>query len=281
MNRTRRFLSGAVAAAFALTAASSHEKGFAAGRATDRPATHNMLVVGEDTVYLSHLPMFQEKGNPPMPHRYQAILEASFERQQDYAKDRRDHLMTTIYTLNPEVFVLPDLIAAEPGRVPLRTFQANAVFRGHLERPGSASILRNVGVSVKRVVHFHEFDPKAVKRPQLEYILFGKGQELFLAHLIAAPADFDQMLAVKISGVQPGDEDLSKGLTVLFAQLKNTPATRLKASQHAAGKVTLRDAATGKDIQVDVTRELYFEQGELRVPPVFETTTEEKRAGFP
>ena len=44
----------------------------------DHPATHNMLVIGEQTVYLSHLPMFQEKGEEPMPHRYQAILEATF-----------------------------------------------------------------------------------------------------------------------------------------------------------------------------------------------------------
>jgi len=37
-----------------------------------------MLIVGEKTVYLSHLPMFQEKGQPLMPHRYQAILEVTF-----------------------------------------------------------------------------------------------------------------------------------------------------------------------------------------------------------
>ena len=281
MNTQQRVLSGVFAAAVAILAAGNHEKGFAAGPATDHPATHNMLVVGEDTVYLSHLPMFQEKGNPPMPHRYQAILEASFEKQADYAKDRRDHPATTIYTLNPETFVLPDLVAPSAGRAPLRAFTANAVFRGHLERPDNVSILRNVAVSVKRVIHFHEFDPKAAKRPQLEYLLFGKGQDLFMAHLIAAPADFDQVLSVKIAGAQLANDDLANGLTILFPQLKNTPAARLKAKQHAAGKVTLRDAATGKDIQVDVIREIYFEQGELRVPPVFETTAEEKRAGFP
>jgi len=37
----------------------------------DRPAIHGMLLVGEDTPYLSHLPKFAS------PHYYQAIFEVS------------------------------------------------------------------------------------------------------------------------------------------------------------------------------------------------------------
>ena len=48
----------------------------------DNPGTHNMLVVGEQTVYLSHLPMFdglnKKKTDFTSPHRYQVILEATF-----------------------------------------------------------------------------------------------------------------------------------------------------------------------------------------------------------
>src|SRR5262249_2379025 len=62
----------------------------------DRPATHNMLVVGEQAVYLSHLPMFQEEGQPPTPHRYQAILAVTFsgpgnDPQRTYTEDRQAH----------------------------------------------------------------------------------------------------------------------------------------------------------------------------------------------
>jgi hypothetical protein len=32
----------------------------------DPPDTHNMVAIGEDTIYLSHLPMFQIEGGPPM-----------------------------------------------------------------------------------------------------------------------------------------------------------------------------------------------------------------------
>ena len=42
---------------------------------------------------------------------------------------------------------------------------------------------RDVNVTVTRVVHFRKFDPAATKPAQLEYLLFGKGTELFLAHL--------------------------------------------------------------------------------------------------
>src|SRR5262249_36931179 len=50
----------------------------------DHPATHNMLVVGQDTIFLSHLPMFEGVNATEdaftSPHRYQVILQAEFAR---------------------------------------------------------------------------------------------------------------------------------------------------------------------------------------------------------
>lgn len=252
---------------------------------SDRPTTHNMLVVGEKTAYLSHLPMFQMEGEPPMPHRYQAILEVAFtgagddpRPQQAYAEDREKHPDTTVYTLNPRPFVLPGLVAADP----VRSLKAT-VFRGHLEklRKGEGPILRNVNVQVQRVVYFKEFDPKAKKPAGLEYLLFGKGKELFLAHLIVAPPDFDQVLAVTVTGQDFSDADLSHGVRVSFPDLKNSPHTRLKAEERAEGKVEMKGGADPAPVRVAVARELYFEEGELRVPPEFQQTPEEKAAGFP
>lgn len=73
----------------------------------------------------------------------------------------------------------------------------------------------------------------------LEYLLFGKGQELFLAHQIAAPPDFDQVLSVKLDGHPFTDDELAKGVIVAFPGKKNTVAGRLKAQQRAEGEVTL------------------------------------------
>jgi hypothetical protein len=274
--RTRRFLPFAILAAAVVPAVPS-----GTASAADGPATHNMLVVGEEAVFLSHLPMFQERGQPPMPHRYQVILEVTFPDQERYAKDRREHPGTKIYMLSPETFVLPDLVATAPQGQPVRSFKALAVTRGHLERDDNVTILRDVAVTVKQVSHFRRFDPKAKRPPHLEYLLFGKGRELFLAHLIMAPPDFDQMLAVKVTGHDFSDDDLAKGVAVAFPGTKNAPASRLKEKQAVAGEAKVEGRPAPAKIQVEVSRELFFEEGELRVPPVMKTTTTERKAGFP
>lgn len=215
-----------------------------------------------------------------MPHRYQAILEVTFAKQGGYVKDRREHRMTKIYTLNPEKFVLPELVSSDPQHKPLRSFKAR-IFRGHLERDDRVPIFQDVEVNVKRVSHFREFDHKAKKSPQLEYLLFGKGQELFLAHLITAPPDFDQIVAVKITDHEFANEELAKGVSVVFPETTNAAASRLREKQRIAGEIKVDDMPTPKKIQVEVNREFYFEEGELRLPPDFKTTTAEKQAGFP
>jgi hypothetical protein len=262
-------------------------------RPEEPTAIHNMLVIGERTVYLSHLPMFQMpqdpkdlKHKPPimapiMPHRFQAIFEVTFDQQDEYVKDHQTAGAPKFYTLGPkERFVLSDLTKAGPDAKPSRSFTAE-VFRGHLEKqmPDSkGAILDDVQVRVTRVVHFREFDPKATRPARLEYLLFGKGGELFLAHLIVAPPDFDQLLSVKATGHEFTDEELAKGVVVSFAGTANTPAGRLKAKQQASGEMT---SGSATKVQIEVSGELFFEEGELRVPAVFKTTPEEERAGFP
>ena len=60
---------------------------------------HNMLVVGEKGIFLSHLPMFMA------PHNLQFILDVALaaEKNDIYFKDRHKHRDTKIYTLEPEV----------------------------------------------------------------------------------------------------------------------------------------------------------------------------------
>ena len=132
-----------------------------------------------------------------------------------------------------------------------------------------------------RVVHFRQFDPKAKRPDRLEYLLFGKGGELFLAHLIVTPPDFDQVLSVKVKGHEFTDEELAKGVVVAFPETTNTPAGRLKAKQQASGEMTSGSAPSLAKVQIEVSGELFFEEGELRVPAVFATTPEERKAGFP
>lgn len=250
----------------------------------DKPNTHNMLIVGQQAVFLSHLPMFSAP-DAASPHRYQAIFEATFTKSDNsnpqavYASDRKNNPQTKIYTLNPQEFVLPNL-AASGATPPLSRFQAK-IFQGHLEKPGNKVLLSDVEVNIKKVVHFREFDPQAAALAQLEYILFGKGKELFLAHFITRPPDFDQVLQVSIADRRLPDEALSKGLRVLFTR-PNTVERRLREKQEAMGEIRgLGGAASALKVKFKADVEFYFEEGELRVPADFDTTAAEKEAGFP
>ena len=84
-NNRREFLISSAAAALGfgcLSAGSRANNLLVNFPVPDNPATHNMLLVGERTAYLSHLPMFvelnEDKTDFSTPHRYQVILEAAF-----------------------------------------------------------------------------------------------------------------------------------------------------------------------------------------------------------
>src|SRR5438034_8041330 len=81
----------------------------------DDATTHNMMIVGVKTVYLSHLPMFDDVSEDgtefTSPHRRQVILEATFSQSgrditQLYTRDRLSHPKEKMYTLKPSDFVL-------------------------------------------------------------------------------------------------------------------------------------------------------------------------------
>ena len=297
VNNRRDFLIGSAAAAVGLgclSAGSRASNMLVNFPVREDPATHNMLLVGEQTAYLSHLPMFvglnKDKTDFATPHRFQVILEAAFtdgnrNLTDVYIADRKKNPAVKMYTLNPAIFVLPDLDPA--GSSPLRKFRGNALIRGHLERGGTSFIgdFENppaggaFDVNVVNVVHFRKFIPGAAKPTQLQYILFGKGSETLLAHFIDAPPDFDQIISVRVTGQKFTDAELSRGITVRFPGRANTSTERIKEKGHAAG-TCLVGGPNPKPVQVDALREFYFEEGELSVPAKFKPTVEEKKSGF-
>ena len=253
----------------------------------DEPTTHNMLIVGQKTIFLSHLPMFKIPGSAS-PHRFQVILQASFgDATSAYIKDREENKGVKIYTLNPEEFVLSHLYSPK-GTPRLTQFKAN-IFRGHLEKSDNKLLVKGAAVKIERVIHFREFDPNLKKGPpQLEYILFGKEKELFLAHFITMPPDFDQVLSVEIDRSFT-DEELSKETRVIFRR-SNTISQRIKEKETTAGeflivseglKIRFRGKVKKDIVKVKAGTEYYLEEGELRVPAQFNTTSEEKKARFP
>jgi hypothetical protein len=199
------FKHGLIAAALAVSFIAGMQGAASQTNASDEdlPGTHNMLVVGHDSIFLSHLPMFEGVNETnsafTSPHRYQVILQAELSRSGEsvdelYAKDRRRNPGVKMYTLQPEKFILSRLFT--PDARPRLTNFEGMVFRGHLERGGRPiEGLTDISIRIKKVVHARMFDPSDDKPDKLTYILFGTGQDLFLAHRIAKPPDFDQVLS--------------------------------------------------------------------------------------
>ena len=249
------------------------------GRGPKNPdcGTHNMMLVGEKAVYLSHLPMFMA------PHQFQVILEAAFEKggkpvSASYLGDRAQHPKVKMYTVEPaEVFVLTRMWAAEGRR---RTEFGGTVFRGHLERGGEQiSGLVATNVKVKRVIYAREL-PTAKRDEKLTYIVFGDGKELFAAHQLSQAPDFDQIVSIEVEGHTLTPAELARGVTVMIIGRDNLAASRIKEGETTTGQGQVTGASQLFDIRVRAKRELYFEEGELLTEPRFDPTEEEKKAGF-
>jgi hypothetical protein len=265
----------------------------------DTSGIHGMLVVGEQQIYLSHLPMFMFDPNQTHEHNFQVLLQVSFAKNADgsdpaetYRRDRKSS-KETVYTLAPERFRLTDLNEPDPNdpdKKLLSSFKGD-LFRGHFERGGDA-IHKGVTVNVDRVLYWHEFDPKADDLDELRYLIFGSqvdgNNEFFLAHRITKPPDFDQVLSI---GFEPENlsesfqdairSALQEGREMGIHSRSNTVSDRLQPGERlTAGSYLVFQTFHGwwADVVVLVNTELYFEEGELRLPATFSETEEEKRS---
>jgi hypothetical protein len=253
-------------------------------------AVHNMLIVGKTTTFLYHLPLFSFPGFVS-PRRYQMILDVTFSGKnlQDYTEDRRKSPDKQIYTFGPERF---SFSSAKD----LPTSLKGTIFRGHLEKKGGVPICKDVIARIARVNYFQELDPNNAKdRYKLEYFIFGRGQELFIAHLLSKPPDFDQILSVEDTnkqltgyGLNYLDYDTRKDgtptpptLLITFPQ-RNVLTERLKPKKTIEGTSTkIYRSYVKESVKISVGTEYYFEEGELRAPPEYATTHAERAAGFP
>ena len=183
-----------------------------------------------------------------------------------------------MYTMSPEPFEMVELDPRHPKRHTL----TGTIFRGHLERDGE-QIIDRATAQVMNTVYFHEFDPNAEPLAQLDYLLFGKAPELFLAHVITRPPDFDQILAVTLVDQSPAAltaDDLSRGIRVSVPGRANTPQTRVKAGERVTGQAQLDGAQAAQPLELEAGTEFYFEEGELSLPMTMRQTPEERAAGF-
>lgn len=234
---------------------------------TDIPAAdvaerHGMAVVGVDTIFLSHLPMFMRL------HDYQVILEASFGTSDGtYRQDREANPSTKLYTFDPERFVLPELFPGNSGESPRLKAFVGSLVRNHFEQPAAhpeqpVEIASDVVVEIINVVHQHKFDPRAQRPEHLKYVLFGKGKERFLGHLISRPPDFDQLLSVDFAGQGFSDDQLRSGVEFTVTGRRDQPGDRVQEQETVTAVAHLDSQEV--PVEINARAELYFETNDLK-----------------
>jgi hypothetical protein len=214
-----------------------------------------MLVLGAEKIYISHLPMFVPQ------HRYQGIWEVTFGERGDktYRTERaRQDNAGRLFTLAPkDLFRLPDLTGGRD------SFRAD-VFVGHFERESTQPrrILSNVTVTLKQQVHFHPFRGGHTRPDALTYILFGAGDELFLAHWISTAPGYDQLLAVTSDTAL----DVASGARQFTVQGR-PDGDALRAGESASGLLIIAGdperPVAARLVTFKVASEIYLEKGEL------------------
>jgi hypothetical protein len=206
-----------------------------AAMSSDKASTHGMLIFGTSKIYASHLPMFR------MPHNYQIILELVLDAkaQQKFITDQKQNPQYTTYTIEPEKFVLPDMIAKKG------TFKAN-LYRGHFER-GGIKIADSITIKIVEVVYFKKFDANATKQTEANFIVFGNSKDQFAVHQISNKPDFEQILQVKTK--------VSKLETVSFSANNNPLGV-------SSNTITVK--MNGKDTDVILLKQLYLEFDDLK-----------------
>jgi hypothetical protein len=142
---------------------------------------------------------------------------------------------------------------------PKATTFSGDLYRNDLEMddPPPAKIASGVTANIKNIVHGSRFDANAPTLPQLQYIVFGRGKDIFLAHLITRPPDFDQLIRVTVTPAF-SDVDLSRGLTVTVDGRKNTEDERIQPSQQGSVAATVDTGTTSLNVQIDPVAEFYF-----------------------
>jgi len=220
----------------------------ACAQPADPPCVHGMRIVGEKSIYLSHMGLFNNNC-----HDYQGIFEVSFEGpknpQKIYLDTQKRDPSQNEFTIKPtQKFVLPDLASGK-----VTSFKAE-IYTSQYERSRTNPKLLDgdVTAKVKRVLHFRQFKVSAKQPVTSEYLLFGNTSEQLAAHLIAAPPDFDQIVALKTPLSIP-DSGLVKAVRLV---LPNRPTPNAQANLKQALKPGDKPAVRPNGLEPNKTMEV-------------------------
>ena len=219
---------------------------------------HNMLAFGRSTLFLSHFPSFMA------PHDTQLVFQATLEDangsslQEVWLRERQSHPDQGGYVMKPEAFALSTLYTPDP--------PARDSFTARFFRSGEEAVpeLTDVTVRVTDVVYAKKLDEPATL-DDLSYKLFGRGDELFLAHVLSRPPDFDQIVSVRLVGLHPDEDELKRRIDVVFPGRANTLQQRIRMGPVATARGHVTGAHQFLDLRI-------ANVVELRIRPLLDSS---------
>lgn len=147
----------------------------------DPKAVHGMVVFGDETTYVSHLPMFHN------PHDYQFVAEVQMNSAprsytMDYYQDAKEE-GETLFTIAPMAFDLSKMVSGEI------TMMVATLYAGHFEKGGKP--LGPVEIKIKQQIISEKLENLPAQTQFKDYVVFGKEGEYFAVHHIQEKPSFD------------------------------------------------------------------------------------------
>jgi hypothetical protein len=167
------------------------------GAIRDDPEQHAFIMLGRETLFLSHLTMYGME-----EHNFQIVLEATLppEAMRQYIEDRERHPSSTFFLGNSpdDLFTVPDMHSGMRPSFTCDVFRGIPQLKAYESWPwkDQTPLIHGIRLTIARVVYFRHlsltFDPPT----SLTYALFGKGREAHMTNCQTKAPDFDQVVSL-------------------------------------------------------------------------------------
>lgn len=152
------------------------------------PDIHGFVMMGNDHLFLEHVPMFNMEN-----HEYQCILRASISSDAmklvNNQREKNPNTPLLVANLNTDLYILPEVASG------IRTSFEGEILIWETDDPEkNPRLIPQVTVTIEHVVHYRHFALQISQPSSLSYLMFGKGDEVFLSHYMNKPPEFMHLL---------------------------------------------------------------------------------------
>jgi hypothetical protein len=167
------------------------------GTVDDHPEQHAFVMLGKETLFLSHLTMYGME-----EHNFQLVIEAQLQAQAmyQYTEDRHQHPNSTYFLGNSsgDLLTVPELTSG------IRSSFKCDIFRGipQVKEYGGwpwgkqPPLVSRVQLTINRIVYFRHLSTTFLPPTKVTYALFGKGHEAHMTNYQTKSPDFDQVVSL-------------------------------------------------------------------------------------